>query len=90
MIQQYFNSTNFFFLFSCSCGETKPTSKRRTLRRGRSTGSRDRENRRSRDTSDERPPWGRHHSDRPYKKQSEKDPYSTRKLRKRPTRYDIT
>ncbi|XP_066975822.1 capping protein inhibiting regulator of actin dynamics-like isoform X7 [Macrobrachium rosenbergii] len=37
-------------------------------------------------SSDARPAWGHNHSDRPYRKQSEKDPYSGRRLRRRITR----
>ncbi|KAG0714847.1 hypothetical protein GWK47_013335 [Chionoecetes opilio] len=37
-------------------------------------------------SSDARPPWGHHQSDRPYRKQSEKDPYSNRRLRRRAAR----
>ncbi|XP_047496568.1 serine/arginine repetitive matrix protein 1-like [Penaeus chinensis] len=36
--------------------------------------------------SDSRPPWGQNHSDRPYRKQSEKDPYANRRFRRRSTR----
>ena len=61
--------------------------RRRSSRKNRNSISRDRENTRTRETSDERPPWGRNQSDRPYRKQSEKDPYSNRKLRRRPSRY---
>ncbi|XP_042222551.1 proline-rich protein 36-like, partial [Homarus americanus] len=56
-------------------------SRRRGSRRNTASLPRD-----SGHSSDARPPWGHNHSDRPYRKQSEKDPYSSRRLRRRAAR----
>ncbi|XP_069951361.1 daf-12-interacting protein 1 isoform X2 [Cherax quadricarinatus] len=69
------------------CDDSPPgSSPRRESRKRvgrRSTTSLPRE---SGHSSDARPPWGHNHSDRPYRKQSEKDPYSNRRLRRRAAR----
>ncbi|XP_063872650.1 serine/arginine repetitive matrix protein 1-like isoform X2 [Scylla paramamosain] len=70
------------------CDDSLPdrrTSPRRESRRrlSRKTASLPRD---SGQSSDARPPWGHNQSDRPYRKQSEKDPYSNRRLRRRAAR----
>ncbi|XP_045110755.1 serine/arginine repetitive matrix protein 1-like isoform X2 [Portunus trituberculatus] len=70
------------------CDDSLPdrrSSPRRESRRrlSRKTASLPRD---SGQSSDARPPWGHNQSDRPYRKQSEKDPYSNRRLRRRAAR----
>ncbi|XP_071547919.1 uncharacterized protein [Panulirus ornatus] len=71
------------------CDDPPPDSRDSPRRESRRRASRNKTSSLPRDSgqsSDARPPWGHNQSDRPYRKQSEKDPYSSRRFRRRTTR----